>query len=35
VIDRVGPAALLRLVAERTLSVNEAAAGGNAELMTI
>ncbi|MBS7811968.1 bifunctional proline dehydrogenase/L-glutamate gamma-semialdehyde dehydrogenase PutA [Roseococcus pinisoli] len=35
VIDRVEPAALLRLVAERTLSVNEAAAGGNAALMTI
>ncbi|WP_240782378.1 bifunctional proline dehydrogenase/L-glutamate gamma-semialdehyde dehydrogenase PutA [Roseococcus sp. SYP-B2431] len=35
VIDRIEPAALLRLVAERTLSVNEAAAGGNAELMTI
>ena len=35
VIDRIEPAALLRLVVERTLSVNEAAAGGNAELMTI
>ena len=35
VIDRVEPATLMRLVAERTLTVNEAAAGGNAELMTI
>ena len=35
VIEGVEPAALLRLVAERSLSVNESAAGGNAALMTI
>jgi RHH-type proline utilization regulon transcriptional repressor/proline dehydrogenase/delta 1-pyrroline-5-carboxylate dehydrogenase len=35
VIDALDAAALLRLVLERTLSVNDAAAGGNAALMTI
>ncbi len=35
VIETLDTAALLRLVAERTLSMNEAAAGGNAALMTI
>jgi RHH-type proline utilization regulon transcriptional repressor/proline dehydrogenase/delta 1-pyrroline-5-carboxylate dehydrogenase len=35
VIDALDAAALLRLVVERTLSVNDAAAGGNAALMTI
>jgi RHH-type proline utilization regulon transcriptional repressor/proline dehydrogenase/delta 1-pyrroline-5-carboxylate dehydrogenase len=35
VIEALDAAALLRLVVERTISVNEAAAGGNAALMTI
>ena len=35
VIETIDAAALLRLVVERTRSVNEAAAGGNAQLMTI
>jgi RHH-type proline utilization regulon transcriptional repressor/proline dehydrogenase/delta 1-pyrroline-5-carboxylate dehydrogenase len=35
VIEALDAAAPLRLVVERTLSVNEAAAGGNAALMTI
>jgi RHH-type transcriptional regulator, proline utilization regulon repressor / proline dehydrogenase / delta 1-pyrroline-5-carboxylate dehydrogenase len=35
VIESLDAAALLRLVVERTISVNDAAAGGNAALMTI
>jgi len=35
VIEALDASALLRLVVERTLSVNDAAAGGNAALMTI
>ena len=34
-MDQVGEADLYRLVAERTVSVNTTAAGGNASLMTI